>query len=78
MNKSGGGRAVEAASVSGRMVMSDKLYSALVMTLHLGSIGGLIYSVALLRKGQKRKGYRVVLISVLALLSFAAYLSISE
>ena len=40
--------------------------------------GGLIYSLSLLRRGQKKKGYCVVLISVGMLLSFAAYLSISE
>ncbi|MGP8198370.1 MAG: hypothetical protein ACLQU4_02570 [Limisphaerales bacterium] len=58
--------------------MNEKLYCALVVTLMLGSTGGLIYSLSLLRRGQKKKGYCVVLISVGMLLSFAAYLSISE
>jgi hypothetical protein len=59
-------------------VMDEKLYCAFVVTLMLGSIGGLIYSLSLLRWGQKKKGYYVVLISVGMVLSFAAYLSISE
>jgi hypothetical protein len=58
--------------------MNEKLYCAFVVTLMLSSIGGLIYSLSLLRRGQKKKGYGVVLISVGMLLSFAAYLSISE
>jgi hypothetical protein len=46
---------------------------AVVVTVMLGSVGGLLYSLFLLRSGQKKKGSYVALLSLTAFLLLAAY-----
>jgi hypothetical protein len=57
------------------MAMNFKLSDVLIPVAAFATLGGLLYSLHLLRRGKKKAGYYVILITVGLFLLLGAYLT---